>query len=293
MLLLSVGYIALKAYRFVPLMRPVTNLPAGTLFRGYLAGTAATLLPGGVAARAGLMSQAGVPVAASSAPVAFSSILDQVVFVGGALIAALWYPPARQPAAIILGVLLVGIMVFAIPFTRRWLARAADWVAQRVNALDEWRKFLQSMREVGEPRIMLVALALTVLGAVLHIFILDLAMRGVGAVVSIPVLFLAYVLPTMLGRLSGVPGGVGVTEAGMVGFLASTTLMDPDQALAAVAVYRIATVFFQALLGALVYFFFWRGEKERAALSKEERERLAVSEREMTERDAGNADLQS
>jgi hypothetical protein len=41
--------------------------------------------------------------------------------------------------------------------------------------------------------------------------------------------------------------------------------VDPDTGLAATAIFRIATVFFQALLGALVYFFAWRGEKEKVS----------------------------
>ena len=46
-------------------------------------------------------------------PVAFSSLADQAVFIVGALIAAIFFEPARTPAYIILGVLaVVGLLLF-------------------------------------------------------------------------------------------------------------------------------------------------------------------------------------
>jgi uncharacterized protein (TIRG00374 family) len=95
-------------------------------------------------------------------------------------------------------------------------------------------------------------------------------MRGAGITIPYPSLFLAYILPTMLGRLSALPGGVGVTEAGMVGFLASSFQLDPDTTTAAVSIFRIATIVYEALLGAVVYFFAWRGEDEVSAVNEEE-----------------------
>lgn len=101
-LAVSAGYIFLKGRRFVLLMRPLTGIHWGVIIRGYVAGTAATLLPGGVAARAGLMGQAGVHVEKSAAPVAYSSILDQAVFLLGLFVAAFWVDAARTPAFILL-----------------------------------------------------------------------------------------------------------------------------------------------------------------------------------------------
>ncbi len=93
---------------------------------------------------------------------------------------------------------------------------------------------------------------------------LDLAARGVGADVSYLTLMLAFTLPTMLGRISAMPGGVGVTEAGMVGILDAAPGVSIDQAAAATAVFRVGTVLFAALLGGLVYVLGWRGTREEA-----------------------------
>ena len=268
LLALSVLYLALKAWRFIQLMRPVSDVAGNVLFRGYVAGTAATLVPGGVAARAGLMDQAGVSVAKSGMPVALSSVLDQVAFVGSALLAAFWFETLRVPMSIVFGILIVLGMIFLFPAPRRWLGNATAALARRFNFAEQWETFLQHGREVINVRTILIALAVTVVGLLVQVIILDFSLRGFGFNVPYATLFFAYIVPTMLGRLSALPAGVGVTEASMVGFLSSSTGVDPDTGLAATAIFRIATVFFQALLGALVYFFAWRGENEKHAKTK-------------------------
>lgn len=265
---LSVLYLAMKAWRFIRLMRPVSDVAAHVMFRGYVAGTAATLVPGGVAARAGLMNQAGISVAKSGMPVALSSILDQVAFIGSALFAAIWFENVRLPVLIFLGVLVVLVVIFLFPGPRRWLGHVAAAIAKRFNVADQWKNFLQHGREVINTRTILVALAITVAGLLVQVIILDFSLQGFGFDVPYATLFFAYIVPTMLGRLSALPAGVGVTEASMVGFLSSSAGVDPDTGLAATAIFRIATVFFQALLGALVYFFAWRGEAEKARATK-------------------------
>lgn len=261
-LLLSALYLALKGWRFIELMRPMTQLAKNTLFRGYVAGQAATLVPGGVAARAGLMKQAGVPVSKSFAPVAYSSILDQVVFIGSSFVAALFFAAAR-PAALVLFII-IGVLavLFAIPLTRSYLARAADWGARKVNAGKQWHALLDNIRQVSTVRILAVTLGITVLAFALKIVALDLTLRGLTFQLSYPKLFLIYILPTMLGRLSGLPAGIGVTEAGMVGLITNLSDVDSDTATAAVALFRVATIVFQAVLGAIFYAFFWHGENE-------------------------------
>ncbi len=263
LLALSVLYLAMKAWRFIRLMRPVSDVPGNVLFRGYVAGTAATLVPGGVAARAGLMNQAGVSLAKSGVPVALSSILDQVAFIGSAVFAGFWFESVRVPMLILLGILLGFGITFLFPASRGWLDLAATAIAKRFNVTDQWQNLIRSGREVINTRTILVALGITVAGLLVQVIILDFSLRGFGFSVPYATLFFAYIIPTMLGRMSALPAGVGVTEASMVGFLASSSGVDLDIGLAATAIFRIATVFFQALLGAFVYFFAWRGENEK------------------------------
>jgi uncharacterized protein (TIRG00374 family) len=263
MLALATSYITLKSWRFAWLMRPISNKPASLPMKAYLAGTAATLLPGGIAARAGLMSQAGVPAEESSAPVAYSSIFDQAVFAGAALIAAFWFPAVRLPAFIVLGIIIVIALVLVIPFTRHALARFAEWAADKLKVKKQWKKFLKSMAKVSQPRALAASLFITLYGLAADVLILELCLKGFGLEVAYPSLFLSYTLPSMFGRISALPAGIGLTEATMAGFLSSTAQVNLNTAVAATAVFRISTVLFQAMLGAIVYFFFWRGTKEK------------------------------
>lgn len=262
---LATLYLLIKAGRFVLLMEPFKDGLARLItFKAYVAGQAATLLPGGVAARAGLLKQVGVPVAQSGVPVVFSSGIDQIVFIVGALVAALWFETARLPVAILLAVLTAVAVLFLIPATRRRLQNGAEWAADKLGVTEKWHNFLEAVPAVFTWSIMAPAFVLTLLAFAGKIVALDLALRGVGVNLDYPTLFLGFIIPTMLGRMVPVPGGVGVTEASMVGFLASTSSAGPDQMAAAVAVFRVGTIFFQALLGAAVYFLVWDGEREMA-----------------------------
>lgn len=271
MLLLAASYIAAKGWRFAWMMEPISRLPQDVFVRGYVAGTAATLVPAGVAARAGIMNQAGVSVAKSSAPVAFSSIMDQAVFVAAALLSALFFPPVRVPAMIVLSIVVVIGLALAIPFTRSALAKAAEWIARKIKIQDHWHQFLNAVDDILQPKIIAAAIIITIFGLAVQVMILDLTLRGFGQAVAYPTLFLAYTVPTMFGRLSGLPGGgVGVTEAGIVGFLSTSAQIDPETSLAAAAIFRVSTVLFQALLGAIIYFFFWKGEGEKSVRKETE-----------------------
>jgi uncharacterized membrane protein YbhN (UPF0104 family) len=258
MLGLSALYIYIKAYRFVLLMKPVSRLPAKVVLNGYVAGTAATLLPGGVTVRAALMKQAGVPVSRSSVPVFFSSLLDQFVLVSGAIVAGLFYPEVRQVALVILAGAGAAALLLAVGPIRRGLGGVLDNLAGRFRFVEHWRNFQMSLRQVFTLPTMLAALAATYLGLLVNVLILHLTLLAFEQAVSLAVLFLAFIVPSFLGRNIGTPGGVGVTEAGMVGFFTSVGI-DPELSAAATAIFRIVIVLFQAALGALVYFFFWKG----------------------------------
>jgi len=259
---LGIAYTHIKGWRFVWLVRAVHDVPPATGMRAYWSAEAATLLPGGVAARAALLKEVDVPVHRSTAPIIMSSVLDQVYFILGSLVAALWYQQARQPSIVVLAVLGTLTAVYLLPGVRGAMARSADQLAQRFHGQDKWRDFLASMRRVTRPRLLLATLGVTGVSFLLKVITLDLCLRALGFALPYPALFFAFVLPTLLGRLSPVPAGVGLTEAGMVGFLVTNTNVAAEEALAASAIFRIVTVFLPALLGSLVYFFLWRGERE-------------------------------
>lgn len=266
--LIVTAHLLLKAWRFVIFMEPFSDsVPRLVTFKAYVAGQAATLVPGGVAARAGLMNQVGVPVAESSAPVAFANGLDQIVLVAGALVAAFWFEALRTPILVIVGIVAAVVLLFVVPGMRQRLAGAANWIAEKLDKESEWQRFLDAVPKLVKPRILLLTSGLTLLAFAGKVIALDLSMQSVGLDLDYPILLLGFVLPTLLGRLVPIPGGLGITETSMIGFLATITAVATYPLTIGVVVFRISAIFFPALLGAVVYYGLWNGSEEVKAQS--------------------------
>jgi|GEM_PF-1464927 conserved hypothetical protein len=266
--LLGIASFFIKGWRFARLMRTLQNASRGMLVRVYLAGQACAMLPGGGAARAGMLKQAGIPVAETAAPLAMSSLTDQILFVLCTLVAAFWFETARRPLIVFLvGLALVSILL-GIEAWRTWVLRLIEQLMDRFHWQEHWREFLDALKTISTPRLLIGSVANTAVAFACLLLALHLTLRGVGVSVPFPHLLLAFALPTMLGRISALPGGVGVTEAGMIGVLGTIPNVSPDQAAAAVTVFRLGTVFFTALVGGLIYLFAWRGVEEARHVRK-------------------------
>ncbi len=265
MLASSSLYMALKSWRFSILLAPSGDYKRGTVMRAYLAGQAMTLVPLGFAARAGLLKQADVPLEDSSVPVTFSSLTDQTVFMMGTLLAAIFFPPARSAAYVIL-IVLAGLgLLLLIPAVRRGLSSLVAWILGKFGAKDKWPAFLAGAKELAARPVLFKVLPVTLLAFGLETLTLGLAVQGMGWRIPVTTLLLAYLLPTMLGRLSGLPGGVGVIEAGMVTILTNFSPLGIGEATGATILFRLATVLYRALVGAVFYLVFWRGQEEDAS----------------------------
>jgi uncharacterized protein (TIRG00374 family) len=263
-LLVPAVQLAIKSWRFEVFLRPFGVQERSTVMRAYAAGQPATLLPGGVAARIGLLRQANVPMPASAAAVLFSSLSDQAVFVLGLLAAAVWFPGARYAALLTLGV--VGLLALLLVFARvrRALGGLLLALLDRVGLAEGAERFGEAVRRDLSKRVVAGALGLSIAAFATDVLLLDFSLRGIGLSVPLPQVFLAYLLPTMIGRWSALPaGGIGLAEAGITGYLAVAGV-PPSIGVVAAAIFRVSTVFLQALYGAFVYWFAWRGEHEMA-----------------------------
>lgn len=111
--------------------------------------------------------------------------------------------------------------------------------------------------------------ALVVAGAAVHVVagtIFWLALRSLGAPVDwVPTLALYLPVKAAIG-FSPTPGGVGFAEAGLVGVLVSAGVA-LDQAVAAVAIYRLFTAFAPLLTGSAVGVWWLRRSAGEAASS--------------------------
>lgn len=264
-LLLSTGYLAFKAVRFAGLLRQLAGLPLGAVCRAYFAGQPATFVPGGIAARAGLLAQVGVPPASSAVPILYGSLFDLLLFVLATLIAALWFPAAHGTAAALLWLCAVTALLLAIPACRRGGSRLLQALLQRLGLGSHWVAFSAGVHAVNRAPVLLPALLWSCAVFIAGVLMLVLTLQALSVTASLPSVLLTYALSSIAGRLTLLPGGLGATEGGMVALLHSAGGVDLNTAAAVAAVHRIADSLFQALLGAVIYFFFWNPARERRA----------------------------
>lgn len=257
---LGVLYTVFRSFIFAVVTRGVSDLRAALVMRAYLSAEATALLPGGVAARMALLHQLGVPLSRGLVPVLAVSVLDQVFF-GLVLVVAVIALPDARSAAWLLPILLGLLVLLGAPSVRAFVGRLVQPLLARFGAAHGWAHFEEALRGTLRPARLGIAFVLTVLAFTLKVFVLSLCLREVGVTLSPSLLLFAFVLPTLVGRLTPTPGGAGVTEAGMVAFLATFGGVRVEDGLVATLLFRAATTFVPALLGGVLYGAAWRGPK--------------------------------
>ncbi|MFN3649672.1 MAG: YbhN family protein [Armatimonadota bacterium] len=251
-------YFGLKAARFAYLVRRVEPVSPTLLVVAYLAGQAYTALPAGAAARSGLLKQAGVPIAGTAPAVLVGSAGDGVALFTCSLLSALWFPAFRGTALWVLGGLVLVCTLLGVEAVRSWLADLAANVADRFNVRERWEHFVEALQQSIAPKPLLVSLGNGFISVGILIVVLHFSVHGVGGDVPELTLLLAVALPSMLARLSAVPAGIGVTEAGMVAILDGAPGITLPTAAAAVTIFRVGTIVFEIALGVAIYFLLWR-----------------------------------
>ncbi len=262
-LALMLAYLAIRGARFGVPLHQLSGLDRLTAGICSVAGEGAALMPGGVMTYLAMLKEVGVKVGRSGASVAWISLLDQGLFVSLSLIAALWVPMARSGSIAVLFILLIVGVLLAIPMTRLWLIVAFEVALLKVGLLVSWRNGLDAMRDLMSVRVMLTGLALTFAAALTMAGALNVTVSGLGADITFASALLAYTLSTMLGRLTPLPGGVGVTEAALVGVLHKVGGISLEQAAAATAIFRVGTTLFGAVVGTAVYALWWNRRVEQ------------------------------
>lgn len=252
-LVTGAAHFTLKGVRFCYLQRRIRPIDRSDVFRAYFAGQACSVLPGGIAARATFLYQAGVPLTESGPAIAGSGAIDWAVMLLLSLAGCVAFEPARKPLAIALGVLAGASLLLAPPWTRKRLAWLLERLLDRVRLGEHWREFLQSAGRLLNARVLATAFGLAALDNLCGILTLALCLHSAGGAPGPLTCVLAFALPTLAGRVSTMPAGIGVTDAAMVSILSATPGAAPEQATVAVTVFRLATVLFESLLGAVVY----------------------------------------
>lgn len=262
-------YLFCKAYRFKILMAPVSKASSGLVMEGYAASQAASLMPGGVALRAAMMLRLGIPLERSSGPILANSAADQFLLWSAGLVLCYYYP-AFRPAAFGL-TLLLALVLFCLfhPPAREFCRRRLDGLGDRFGARRKFGKFYDSLRRLWEAKIYAPVMFWTFLANLTSVVVLAITVSSLGFTVDAWALVAAFAVPGLLGRLSPLPAGAGVTEAGMIGFLANQSAMSYDQAAVATLIFRGFDIVLPALYGMLM--------QARLQLDSEPGEAIAVS----------------
>jgi glycosyltransferase 2 family protein len=198
-----------------------------------------------------LLAQDGIPVGRSLPAVAVERLVDFAAIallaaLGIALVWGLWWV---FPLAVV-GVVAVGVVL-------RWRSlwtRLVTWLGRRPR-LARPAEFLGTVAEgahgILAPATVLPALALGIMAWALEGVALGAILEGLGADVSWAVAVAAFCAGTLAGVVSLLPGGLGTTEAGMVGLLVARGVHQ-DVAVAATLLGRACTLGYGALVGAVV-----------------------------------------
>lgn len=197
-----------------------------------------------------LLAQDGIPVARSLPAVAVERLVDFAAIallaaLGVALVWGLWW---------IVPVAVVGVVAVAVVLRWRTLwTRLAGWLGRRPR-LQRPARFLglvaEGAHEILAPRTVLPALAIGLTAWGLEGLALWAILDGLGADASWALSIAAFCAGTLAGVVSLLPGGLGTTEAGMVGLLVARGVAH-DVAVAATLLGRACTLGYGALVGAV------------------------------------------
>jgi uncharacterized protein (TIRG00374 family) len=125
-----------------------------------------------------------------------------------------------------------------------WLARFSflSWISLKVL------KILLTGRDLMTPRIFLVGLVVSAIAWGMESFSLYLILGGLHLPSSLLEANFVYCFSTIVGALSMLPGGIGGTEAGMVGLLGVMGI-SYTSSLPAVILIRLCTLWMAVLVG--------------------------------------------
>lgn len=281
--LLPIAYLWLKATRFADLFgysgvkfedpedRRLTKV-------SYASAQMATLLPGGYVARIGLMESSLGLGAKAVIPTLAEKFFDITLLMVVGLYACSSIPGTDKFAGSLLLILVLIALIATSSTIRRAMGDKVTSLLTKVGA----GKFVKAALEGQNPGpwINLKIAVMTVLVLLVELAILWASFFALGLEVSPVALVLAYAVADVVGRIAPTPGGVGLTEMGMVALLAKVDGMDINHAAAATFLFRILLFLMPALYGSLSYLFIWSPmsacRKQKASTADQEHEHLAA-----------------
>nr|WP_276583428.1 lysylphosphatidylglycerol synthase transmembrane domain-containing protein [Pseudomonas sp. RIT-PI-S] len=252
MSLLNYGLRFLRWQTYLRLMeQPVPWRPSLAI---YLAGFALTTTPGkaGEALRGVLLKSHGVPWAKSFAAFFSERLSDLCAVVLLTLFGLSLYPQAQPLIFLGLGLVAAGLLVLSqaslLRAVQGWLTRRPGALARLLRA--PVQVVLEAQR-CHRPAVLAGTTCLSVLAWSAEAVAFHWILLWMGADVPLAFAMFVYALAMLAGAISFMPGGLGGTEAVMVGLLVWKGMPGAD-AVAATVLIRLATLWFAVGLGAFM-----------------------------------------
>jgi len=232
----------------------------------FLAGFALTVTPGklGEAVKALLLRQSHDIPAARTAPIVIAErITDLIALLVLALVGVFSFEVDRRflaAAAIAVG---LGLAVIGSETLAGWLFGLVERIPRLARMVPKLREFHNAATTLLKPGPLLVTTALSVGSWFLECLAFWVVVRGFpGARLSLQAGTFIYASMTVAGALSFLPGGLGVTEAGMLALLGTFgTGIGRGTAAAATFVTRACTLWFAVAIGLAALALYGRREQ--------------------------------
>ena len=238
-------------------------VPLGESFLVFLGGFALTVTPGklGEAVKALLLRQSrGVPAARTAPIVIAERFTDLVGLLLLAAVGAFTFEVDRTFLVLAAALIAAGLLFVSItPLAHFGLDLAARLPGIK-RVAPKLREFYASTRTLLRPAPLALAVVLSVASWYLECLAFWLVVRGFpGADIGHQAAVFIYAAMTIAGALSFLPGGLGVTEAGMLALLVRLgTGINRGTAAAATFVTRLCTLWFAVAVGLLALLLFVR-----------------------------------
>ena len=230
----------------------------------FFSSQAATPLPGGETVRALLLKKEMHAHAIDAAgPVLTQAIIELIAAVAIVLAGSFFYPSVRWIAVLLL-LLLVPLIVFMFypigaKYFLGWIMpwkRSHPWITKLLNMQDDIHTMM-TPRHGTIPVFSISVIGLAFIADAIGALLILLLSNRLGlAVHFFDALYLYTTSVAISGLLWVIPGGLGVTEGGMLGLL---HLMHAPvgKAISLVVIFRVATLLFPVVLGLVVLILFY------------------------------------
>jgi uncharacterized membrane protein YbhN (UPF0104 family) len=238
-------------------------VPAGESALVFLAGFSLTVTPGklGEAVKALLLRESrGIPATRTAPIVVAERFTDLVGLLLLAAVGVFTFDVDRRFLAAGAALCALGLAAVSIRPLQDPLLRAAARLPGLRAAAPKLAEFYRTTAELLRPAPLLAAVALSVVSWFFECVAFWVVVRGFAAAdVRLQAAPFIYAAMTVAGALSFLPGGLGVTEAGMLALLTTLgTGTGRGVATAATFVTRLCTLWFAVALGLAALAFFTR-----------------------------------